>query len=475
VRRSTVADVVVDGLKRAGTPRLFAVSGVSSHPLLDAARAGELAVTLASGAGAACTMAAVAGDLVEAPGAVYIGGLTAASDGIARAHADRAPLIVLLDELPAEALAGKASLGVTPESAGHWIAHAARLAATAPRGPVHLAVAPDVARRPALPVAASCRPDDPPAPDPGALDASARLLSRASRPLLVAGNHCRSPAVAPWIRALAEALPAPLLATLRGKGALPDPHPLMLGVLGTDPLTARLLERADLIVELGVDDREAAAWPATVPRLALGPPALGERAPALTLAGELAVLLEELAPRLRERERADWDVAKLDRVKRELAAEPGEPRAHRRRAVVRLAREATPAGTFATLDAGPHLADVAVAWQAVAPLELLTSSAPTGFAVPAAVAAHLVYPDRRVVGFTGVDGVAASIGELETVARLGAPITLVVFVDDGLDASEAMRAARASGMTAVTAADEAQFTTALGRALRASGPALIAV
>jgi acetolactate synthase I/II/III large subunit len=478
VRRRTVADVVVDGLKRAGTPRLFAVSGgAPSHPLLDAARAGELPIALVSGPGAACTMAAVAGDLVEAPGAAYVGGLTAASDSIARADADSAPLIVLIDELSAHALAGKASLGVTPESAGHWIAHAARLAATEPRGPVHLAVAGDVARRPALPVATSCRPDPLPAPDPGALDASAGLLARASRPLLVAGSRCRAPAVAPWIRALAEALPAPLLATLQGKGAVPDPHPLMLGVLGADPLVARLLERADLIVGLGIDERESAAWPPTVPVLALGPlPVCGDRAPTLAVAGELAVVLEELAPRLRERERADWDVAELDRVKRELAAEPvGEPRARRRRAVVRLAREATPAGTLATLDAGPHLADVAAAWQAVAPRELLTSRAPAGFAVPAAVAAHLVHPDRRLVGFTGVDGVAASIGELGTAARLGAPITLVVFVDGAPDASETLRAARGSGVTAVAVADETQFAAALGRAVRASGPALIAV
>jgi acetolactate synthase I/II/III large subunit len=327
-----------------------------------------------------------------------------------------------------------------------------------------------------LPVAASCRPDQLPAPDPGTLDASARLLARASRPLLVAGSHCRAPAVAPWIRALAEALPAPLLATLRGKGALPDPHPLMLGVLGDDPLVARLVARADLIVELGIDEREPAAWPPTVPRLALGPLALGERAPTLAVAGELAVVLEELAPRLRDRERADWDVAELDRVKRELGAEPaGEPRARRRRAVVRLAREATPAGTLATLDAGPHLADVAAAWQAVAPREFLTSTAPMGFAVAAAVAAYLVHPARRVVGFTGVDGVMASIGEIETAVRLGTPMTLVVFVDGGPDASEAMRAARASGATAVAVADEPQFAAALAHALHGSGPALIAV
>jgi acetolactate synthase-1/2/3 large subunit len=483
VRRSTVADVVVDGLKRAGTPGLFAVAGVGPrHPLLDAARAGALPITLASGPSAACTMAAVAGDLVDAPGAAHVGGEggpTAASQGVARAHIDRAPLIVLVDELPAQTLAGKASLGVTPESAGHWIAHAARLAATEPRGPVHLTVAPAVAVRPALPIATSCRADPWPAPDPGALDASARLLARAARPLLVAGRHCRAASVGPWIRALAEALPAPVLATLHGKGALPDPHPLTLGVLGAGPLGERLLERADLVVMLGLDDLELdlAPWGVTIPRLVLGQPtAPDDRMVAPAVAGDLAVVLEELAPRLRDRERADWDVAELDRFKRELAAGPtGDTRALDRRAVVRLVREATPAGTIATLDPGPHLADVVAAWHAVSPRELLTSSGPVGFAVPAAIAAHLVRADRRVVGFVGSDGVAASIAELETAARLGAPITLVAFIDGEPAAAEIMRAARTSGLTAVAVGGAAQFAAALGRVLREPGPALIAV
>ncbi len=483
--RSTVAEVVVDGLKRAGTPRLFGVAGLDTNlPLLEAARAGELPLTLASGETAACIMAAVTGDLVEAPGAVVVrsgGGVTAAMAGVAQARVDRAPMIFLTDDHPVDIAACKASLRVQRESAAHWIAHAARLAATEPRGPVHLKIPDEIARQSALPLATSCRPDPLPPPDPGALDTAARRLARASRPLLIAGLHCRSIGVSQWLRALVEALPAPVLVTRRAKGALPDPHPLMLGVLGSETVDERLLKRADLVVGLGLDAFEPvpAPWWSTVPVLGFGPPrALGDRIPAVEVVGEVAVVLEELAPRLHDRQRADWDVAELDRLKRELSAGPaGDGQSLARRGIVRIAREATPAGTIAAVDAGPHLIDVAVGWHAVAPREFLVSHglATAGFALPAAVAAHLVHPDRRVVCFTGMEGLAAATPELETAARIGARIVIIVFSESASDVADLTRLAGSFRMTSFGPDSAAQFPQALGRALGAAGPSLISV
>src|SRR5438309_8849200 len=172
VRRTTVADVVVDGLNRAGTPRVFGVpSGGANLALIEAARAAGLPTTLASGETAACIMAAVTGDLVDAPGAVVIGpgpGVAAAVAGVVHGLLDRAPVIVLTSDHPAAVLACKETLGVEPESAAHRIAHAARLAMAEPRGPVHLDVAADVVTRPAVPVATSCRPAPLPYPDAAA-------------------------------------------------------------------------------------------------------------------------------------------------------------------------------------------------------------------------------------------------------------------------------------------------------------------
>jgi acetolactate synthase-1/2/3 large subunit len=255
----------------------------------------------------------------------------------------------------------------------------------------------------------------------------------------------------------------------------------MLGVLGGAGVEERLLRRADLIVALGLDALEPvpAPWWSTVPVLGFGPPqALDDWVPAVEVLGEVAIIVEELAPRLRDRSRADWDVAELDRLKRELAAgPPGAGQGLTARRIARIAREATPAGTIAAVDGGPHLADVAVSWHAVAPREFLVSNgvATASVALPTAIAAHLVHPDRRVVCFTSSGALTASATELETAARLGAPIVVVAFSDTATGAPDLLRLGQSFGVTALAADSEARFGEALERALRTTGPALIAV
>jgi acetolactate synthase I/II/III large subunit len=485
VSPTTVADLVVDGLQRAGTPRIFGVPGRGAQlPLVEAARRCGLSVVLAHDEAAACVMAAVTGDLVGAPGAALAApgpGVAAAATGVARAILDRSPMILVTDRHPGSVHGCKASLFVDAASAAHWTAHAARLAMTEPRGPVHLDVPAAVAGAPAVPLATASRLEPLPPPDPRELDEAARLLAGASRPVLIAGLQCRSSSDAQWLRALAEALPAPVLVTLRAKGILPDPHPLMLGALTAGGAAAELLGRADLIVALGLCAVEASPglWMTTAPLLHVAPSeATGEwHRPVVPVVGEIALAIEELAPRLRGRARADWDVAELDRLKRALrpreggsAGRPGPER------VARLTREATAAGTIAALDAGPHAAAVAASWDAVAPGEFLASYGPAtaGFALPAAIAAHLVHPERRVVCFTGGEGFLAALSELPTATRLRAPIVVVALADGSVDAPELVRVGQRFAVPSAAADSEASFAQALGKALRTDGPTLIA-
>jgi acetolactate synthase-1/2/3 large subunit len=54
-----------------------------------------------------------------------------------------------------------------------------------------------------------------------------------------------------------------------------------------------------------------------------------------------------------------------------------------------------------------------------------------GIAVPGAVAAKLLYPERRVIAVTGDGGFLMNSQELETAVRLGLPLVILVWRDDG--------------------------------------------
>ena len=348
----TVAEILIDGLRRAGVQRIFGVPGGGSNlELLEAARAQGLPFVLCHQESAACIMAAVTGELGGAPGAVLstLGpGVSASATGLAHAYLDRSPLIYLSDRHPASALGFathqafdhaaflapvvKGSLVVTAESAGHWIAHAAQLAMKEPRGPVHLDLPADVAGQPAVPFATSATPAPLPQPAAADLDSAVALIKKAKRPVVVAGLQCRA-ADAKWLRAFAEALPAPVLTTYKAKGALPDPHPLAMGVFTGGALEEPVVGRADLIITFGLDTVELIPrrWSYSAPVLSLRAGRLRSRGagyftPALEVVGDLGVILEELAPRLHQHH-ADWDVVEVDRLRRERSARARDRRA----------------------------------------------------------------------------------------------------------------------------------------------------
>lgn len=337
-------------------------------------------------------MAGVTGRLGDAAGVVVLeGDDSAVMRALDEAAQDHAPVVVIASRAPrAAASAIKTTIGAGADSASHWIAHAAQAAMSEPRGPVWLVVAADVAVRAALPVATAARRAASP-PDPRQIDAIARHVAGASRPLVVAGRGCRSAATAGWLRAFSETLPAPVLVTPAARGVLPDPHPLCFGVL--NGYTA-ILRRADLVVALGVDEDEldAAGVDFTTPVVRLGRTPAWTRSTAVAEAeGDVALLLEELAPRLRDGSKADWDVAEIDRLRRALP--PPAVDATLAGIVTRL-REATPAGTAAVF--ARDLAAATPLWQAVNPGELLVADA----SVPAAIAVALERPESAVLALT---------------------------------------------------------------------------
>jgi acetolactate synthase-1/2/3 large subunit len=91
------------------------------------------------------------------------------------------------------------------------------------------------------------------APDPADVERAIDLVLAAERPLLLAGGGVRAAGATEELRALAERLRLPVMTTMNGKGAIPEDHPLALGVAGlsSTAMVDHFLRQADLVLAVG--------------------------------------------------------------------------------------------------------------------------------------------------------------------------------------------------------------------------------
>jgi len=295
----------------------------------------------------------------------------------------------------------------------------------------------------------------------------------------------------PALRELVRDTGVPVLTTYKAKGAIPESWPNAAGILTGGTIEAPVLRDADLILAVGVDPVELipAPWPYAAPIVSLMPWPLepGPLAWAACHIGPLDRLLAEV--RL---DGAGWErpgSAYRAEALAKLAAADDGPGLTPHAVVGAVARAAVP-DAIVTVDAGAHMLVAMPALPVDEPRRCLISSglATMGFSLPAAIAAALV-TDAPVFCLTGDGGLGMCLAVLETAARLGRDLRVVVFDDAtlsliaikqgaGQGGAEAVRYADTDlagvagglGMPAVTVNDVAALDEALAR----RGPCLIA-
>ena len=524
---ATTAEVVVGCLESLGTHRIFGVPGEgSSLDLIEAARVRHMDFVATQHAAAAAIMAATEGDLAGLPGTCLVGpnsGVAGAAAAVGQAFLQRLPLLVFTgsharaSQHPGsmQLIDNKGSLrDVTKDYTTITSARAHRLvvwawgeALTGPAGPVHLDLRAEEALAPSRRRPTLARVTRHPGPSASAIRNVARLLSRGGRTVVLAGIGCREPEAGTALRELVEHLGAPILTTPRAKGTLPEDHPLAAGVFSGGRLSEELLRRADCLLTVGLDSTEAPArgWKTSAAVLSLAAYRIARRPfePAAEAVGALApglVLLRENLPPAGEWNYAAWarrGAAFRERA-RSLLADACRLRGvhglapHR---VVEIARDVFPKATLATADTGAHALAAVAFWETYEPKAFLCSvgSAGVGYALPAAIAAKLVSPDRPVVAFMGDGGFLLNMAEVTTANRLGVAIVVIVFVDESLSlarvaqeqkryapegvavsAMDIPKVAEGLGVLGTTVETEDGLRAALSDALGTTKPAIIA-
>lgn len=275
----------------------------------------------------------------------------------------------------------------------------------------------------------------------------AKILLKASKVVIVAGEGATASGAGPEILAVAEALAAPIATSLGARGIVPTMHRLSVGCAGNyaAPPTNQIVHEADLVFFIGCETGDQVTHTWRIPaidtpcvQIDLDPTEIGRSYPNTTGAmGDPKATLAKLITALGK---PDRDTAFADRAAGIMAAwrESRAPLLASNAMPIypdRLCAEITralPHDGILVADTGyssiwtSSLVELNGAGQTY-----LRAAGSLGWSFPAALGAKCAAPHRKVVCWSGDGAIYYHLTELETAKRRGIAITLIINNNSG--------------------------------------------
>ena len=283
-------------------------------------------------------------------------------------------------------------------------------------------------------------------PDGQTLQQAFERLAAARRPVIIAGNGCIRSRASARLRELCDLTGIGVLSTFMGKGAVDLDAPYCLYTVGLSQkdIVSCALDAADVVLTLGFDmvEYHPHLWNADRDKCIVHADFIPSEIdayfqPEVELVGDLALTLEGLTERFRARGVPGYDLAQQAAARREMQADLSSHDADETTGCIRPQkmlsdlRAVLDPEDVVLSDVGAHKMWVARHFHCHEPNTCLVPNGfcSMGFALPGVIAAALVNPDRRAVAISGDGGFLMNVQEMETAARLGLSLTVVVWED----------------------------------------------
>ncbi|MFM6408542.1 MAG: acetolactate synthase large subunit [Microcystis sp.] len=276
------------------------------------------------------------------------------------------------------------------------------------------------------------------------LNMAAAVISKAKNPLILAGNGAIRANASEALTEFATALNIPVANTFMGKGVIPYTHPLALWAVGLQQrdLISCAFERSDLIIAVGYDliEYSPKKWnpDGKLPIIHIGmtPAEIDSSyAPVVEVVGDITDSLIDILKRADRQNKPTPVTAGLTTEIRAdyetYANDTGFPIKPQK--LIYDLRQVMGPEDIAISDVGAHKMWMARHYHSDCPNTCIISNgfAAMGIAIPGAIAAKLVHPDKRIVAVTGDGGFMMNCQELETALRVGTPFVTLIFNDGG--------------------------------------------
>ncbi|WP_456327970.1 acetolactate synthase large subunit [Archaeoglobus sp.] len=456
-----VADAIVKALEKEGVEVAFGIPGGAIMEVYDALYDSNITHILARHEQGAVHMAdgyARASGKVGVAFATSGPGATNTVTGIATAYMDSSPIIVFTGQVPRAMIGNDAFqeadiTGITMPITKHnylvtderevlkIVKEAFHIATTGRPGPVLIDLPKDVTQADIdfdYPEKIEIRGYKPKIQGhPKQIKRAVELIMKSERPIILAGGGVRISNAHPEVLELAEKIPAFVVTTLMGKGAIPEEHPLSLGFIGMHGTKYGNLAvmDADLIIAVGCrfSDRTVGKFDEFAPNakiihIDIDPAEIGKNVRVdVPIVGDAKHVLREIIKLIEFKARKEWfdyvnELRRKYPLKYEFKEDVIKPQF-----VIEKIYELFP-DAIVTTEVGQNQMWAAQYFKVKYPRQFITSGGlgTMGFGFPAAIGAKVAFPDKMVIDIAGDGSFLMNIQELATAVDYGINVIVCV-------------------------------------------------
>ncbi len=337
-------------------------------------------------------------------------------------------------------------------------------------------------------------------PDHVQLTAAREFIQAASRPVVIAGTDVVRAGATKELQTLVENIGAAVLVNMDARGVLPEYHPRWAGVLtgnyGPNIIETGIMSQADAVLLIGADSMMThVPWDVDLPTCELTLRAEYETLspdPKVRVDGDLKETLKTLSTH----NQPGFSDDQIQGIRRLVLQNFKRPEGAQFTAqdIIEITRAVLPAEGVLFSETGAYIAMLEHLWQVADPNTYwgTTGGRTMGLTVPAILGAKLARPDMLAVGIGGDGSLLMRLGELETFARAGVAVPLIVINDQALGTMKSRQKSRempeyaldfhsvdfagiatACGLRGVTVGTPEQFESELKLAIDADRTTLI--
>lgn len=463
----TAAELLVRCLENEGVKYIFGIPGEENLDVMQALRNSSIQFITTRHEQGAAFMADVYGRLTGKAGVCLstLGpGATNLVTGVADANSDGAPLVAITGQVDTNRMhitshqfldlvqmftpiTKRSKQIVRPDSINEIVRIAFKYAESEKPGAAHIDLPNDIAK---LPV-----PEDPNVMPmrhtavhqelTGVADVekAAGLIFQAEHPVILAGHSAVRAHAAEALTKFAEQLKIPVINTMMAKGIIPMDNRYSMGTMGIPQRDFQnvMLDNSDLVIAVGYDIVEfsPSKWNRTqnhkIIHLDVRPAHIHSLyQPQVQVVGDISDSLEKIAVRChRENEPELFFRLKKLMLEDYSAAESDDGFPIKPQRVLHDIRQVLGQEDILISDVGAHKMWIGRQYNCYHPNTCIISNgfASMGISVPGAIAAKLIYPEKKVLAVSGDGGLMMNCQEMETALRIGVPIVVMIFNDSG--------------------------------------------